>query len=122
VSRGIGADAVARVGLNRRRLIAAALAVQALVVVAVLADAPIAVRLPLGLLYVFAVPGFAMVGLLRLPEPITELSLSVVMSMVLCTGTAQVLVWSGSYSLGAALGVLGVVTTLCLLLQLRLGT
>jgi hypothetical protein len=106
--------------VNRRALAVVALVVQALVVLAVAADGPLAVRLPLSLLYVFAVPGFAVIGLLRLPEPVTEMALSVVVSMVLATATAQVLVWSGSYSLGAALAVLGTLTTLGLLLQLRL--
>jgi hypothetical protein len=106
--------------MTRRSLVVLALAVQVLLVLAVVADAPFAVRLPLGLLYVFAVPGFAMVGLLRLPEPVTELALSVVMSMVLCTGIAQVLVWASWYSLGAALAVLGALTTLCLTVQLGL--
>jgi hypothetical protein len=106
--------------MNRRALVAVALVVQALVVLAVAADGPLAVRLPLSLLYVFAVPGFALIGLLRLPEPVTEMALSVVVSMVLCTATAQALVWSGGYSLGAALAILGALSTLGLLLQLHL--
>lgn len=106
--------------MSRRAVVAVALVVQALVVVAVAADGPFAVRLPLSLLYVFGVPGFALVGLLRLPEPVTEMALSVVVSMVLATATAQALVWSGGYSLGAALAILGTLSTLGLLLQLRL--
>jgi hypothetical protein len=106
--------------VSRRVLVASALVVQALVVLAVAADAPFAVRLPLSLLYVFAVPGFATVGLLRLPEPVTEVALSVVMSMVLSIAAAQALVWADIYSLGATLAVLGTLTTLGLLAQLYL--
>jgi hypothetical protein len=104
--------------MSRRALVVSALFVQVLVVLAVLADAPFAVRLPLSLVYVFAVPGFAAVGLLRLPEPVTELALSVVLSMALTIATAQLLVWSGTYSLGAALAVLGAVTGVGLVAQL----
>jgi hypothetical protein len=104
--------------MSRRTLVASALVVQALVVLAVVADGPFAVRLPVSLLYVFAVPGFAAVGLLRLPEPVTEMTLSVVLSVVLTIATAQLLIWSGTYSLAAALAVLATLTTLGLLAQL----
>lgn len=104
---------------TRTGLVTAALAVQAAVVLAVGLDAPFAVRLPLGLLYAGAVPGFAVVGLLRLSEPITEAALSVAVSLLLATAVAQGLVWAGASSLGATLAVLGVVSTAGLAAQLR---
>lgn len=115
---GADAGATGRARRERRRLVVTALAVQAAVLVAVAVDAPFAARLPLGLLYVAAVPGFAVVGLLRLAEPATEVALSVVVSLLLCTATAQVLVWAGHYSLGATLAVLGVLATSGLVAQL----
>jgi hypothetical protein len=120
------AGSTGRAGWEQRRrraarcvVLVAALAVQAAVLVAVAVDAPFAVRLPLALAYVGAVPGVAVVGLLRLDEPATEVALSVIVSLLLCTATAQVLVWTGAYSLGTTLVVLGVLSTWGLVAQLR---
>lgn len=96
-----------------------ALGVQGAVILLVAAGAPFELRLPIGLLYAFAVPGFAVVGLLRLPDPMTEIALSLVTSIVLATTAAQMLVWLGLYSLPAAVAVLTVPTTAGLLVQLR---
>ena len=104
---------------GRRHAIAAAMVVQAVVVVGWLVDAPGAVRLPFGLVYLLVVPGFALVGLLRLSDVATEVALSVAGSIALGVVTAQVLVWAGAYSLGVALYSLGVVSSAGLALQYR---
>lgn len=96
-----------------------ALGVQAAVLVLAMAGAPFVLRLPLALLYAFGVPGFAVVGLLRLSDPTTEVALSLIASVALGTAAAQLLVWLGLYSLGATLAALAVPTTVGLLAQLR---
>lgn len=88
-------------------------------VVLVATGAPFELRLPIGLLYVFFVPGFATVGMLRPSDPTTEAALSVVSSVAICTAVAQGLAWSGRYSLAGTLAVLTFLTTVGLLLQLR---
>jgi hypothetical protein len=103
----------------RRALILSALAAQAVVVLLALLDAPFELRLPFGLAYALAVPGFAVVGLLRLADPATELTLSIVSSIMFCTAAAQTLVWLDAYSLAATLAVLAALVVPCLLLQLR---
>lgn len=100
-------------------MIVAALAAQALVVLLSMADGPIALRLPIGLVYALAVPGFAVVGLLRLSDPTTETTLSIVLSIVLGIAVSQVAAWFGVYSLALTLGVLSAITSPCLFLQLR---
>jgi hypothetical protein len=105
--------------VTRRHLVAGALALQVMVLVAVAAGTPTPVRLVVGLLYACFVPGFATVGLLRLPDAATEMALSLVVSLMLCTAAAQVLVWSGLYSLAATLAMLGGLSTLGLLSQLH---
>lgn len=104
---------------GRRHVIAAAMVVQAVVIVGWAVDAPGAVRLPFGLVYLLVVPGFALVGLLRLSDVATEVALSVAGSIALGVVTAQTLVWVGAYSLGVALYVLGVVSFAGLALQYR---
>lgn len=105
--------------MSRRALVVGAFAVQVSVLLAVAVGAPGPVRLVVGLAYVCAVPGFAVVGLLRLGEPATEAALSVVVSLMLCAAAAQLLVWWGLYSLVATLAVLGAVSILGLTGQLR---
>lgn len=95
-----------------------ALAVQAAVVLLALVDGPFALRLPIGLVYALAVPGFAVVGLLRLFEPSTEAVLSIMVSIALGTAAAQIGAWLGAYSLGLTLGALSCIATPCLLAQL----
>lgn len=99
-----------------------ALGIQGAIVLLVITGAPFELRLPVGLAYVFAVPGFALVGLLRLSDATTEGALSLVTSVALATTVAQVLAWMGMYSLGGALAALTLLTTACLLLQLRAET
>ena len=106
-------------GWRRRDLVVGMLVVQAAVLVAVVGGAPFGVRLIVGLAYVCAVPGFALVGLLRLSDPASEVATSLVVSLMVCTATAQGLVWAGRYSLAATLAVLGAVSTLGLLRQLH---
>ena len=108
--------------MSRRGWVVSALVVQALVVLAAAADAPFATRLPLGLVYACAVPGFAVVGLLRLRDPLAELTLSIVLSLTLGIAAAQLLVWSGHYSLKATLALLGAVTIAGLAGQLAFPT
>jgi hypothetical protein len=103
--------------VTQQRLVLGALAVQVVVVIAWWVGAPFALRLPLGLLYAFAVPGFAVVGLIRLPDLRDAAVLSVAASIGLGIATAQGLAWAGSYSLGAALAVLGAVSTAGLVAQ-----
>jgi hypothetical protein len=103
-----------------RNLVWLALGVQAAVVLAAMLGPPTVVRLLLGLVYALSVPGFAVVGLLRLGDAATEATLSVALSIALGTAAAQVLVWAGLYSLSAVLGVLTLVSTAGLLVQLRL--
>ena len=104
---------------GRRHVIAAAMVVQAVVIAGWIVDAPGAVRLPFGLVYLLVVPGFALVGLLRLSDAATEVALSVAGSIALGAGTAQTLVWAGAYNQGVALYVLGVVSFAGLALQYR---
>jgi hypothetical protein len=106
--------------VTRRALVGSALALQVAVVVAVAAGAPAPVRLVVGLAYACMVPGFATVGLLRLRDWATEVTLSIVVSLMLCTAAAQALIWSGRYSLAATLAVLGAVSVVGLAGQLRL--
>jgi hypothetical protein len=89
------------------------------VVLLALVDGPFALRLPLGLAYALVVPGFAVVGLLRLFEPTTEAVLSVVVSIALGIAVSQVAAWFDSYSLGVTLAALSVIATPCLALQLE---
>lgn len=103
---------------TRRLLVLTALGIQGAVVLLALTGAPFELRLPVGLAYVFAVPGFAVVGLLRLSDTTTEGALSLVTSVALVTTTAQVLAWMGVYSLAGTLAVLTFLTTGGLLLQL----
>lgn len=101
---------------DRRRLAAAALALQVLVVALALADAP--GRALVAVVYLLVVPGWAVVSLLRIDEPAVEWTLALAVSITLGTVVAQGLVWAGWWSLGAALGVLAAVTTPALLVQL----
>ncbi len=105
--------------VGRRQVLAAALVVQVVVLAGWAVDAPAAVRLPFGLVYLLVVPGFALVGLLRLGDVATEVALSIAGSVALGIATAQVLVWVGAYSVGVALYALGVVSFVGLALQYR---
>lgn len=93
---------------------------QAGIVLLVATGAPFELRLPVGLLYALTVPGFAVIGLLRLDDPMTELTLSLAMSIALVTAVAQSLVWLNLYSLTTALGTLTLLSTSLLAAQLRL--
>ena len=104
---------------GRHAAVAAALAVQVGALAGFVLDAPVALRLPLGLAFLLLVPGFAVVGLLRLPDVATEVAASVMVSVGMGVATAQGLVWLGAYRPGQALLVLGIVSSGGLVLQLR---
>jgi hypothetical protein len=78
--------------LRWRRLAAAlALAVDALVLYTAVADAHGAARLVLGLAMTLVVPGWSIIGLLRLKDPALEIGLTVAVSLALYTVAAQIL-------------------------------
>jgi O-antigen/teichoic acid export membrane protein len=104
---------------TRHHVIAAALLVQVVTVGGWALDAPFALRLPFGLVFMLFVPGFALVGLLRLSDAATELAASVAVSIALGIVTAQSLVWTGTYHPGVALYVLGTVSFVGLAVQFR---
>ena len=96
---------------RRLTLVVVAMVVQVAVLVGRAAGAPPVLQVPLGVAYVFVVPGFALVGLLRLPDPLAEAALSITVGVAAGIAVAQGLVWWGRYTGGLALGVLTVVTT-----------
>ncbi len=95
----------------RLTVVVAAMALQVAVLVGRAADAPPVLQVPLGVAYVFAVPGFALVGLLRLADPLAEAALSIAVGVAVGIAVSQGLVWWGRYTGGLALGVLTVVAT-----------
>ena len=96
--------------LRWRRLAAAmALVVDALVLFSAVADAHGAARLVLGLAMVLVIPGWSIIGLLRLKDPAMEMGLTVAVSLALYTVAAQILLALNAWHLVAleeAVGVL----------------
>jgi hypothetical protein len=86
-----------------------ALVVDVLFLCSVVADAHGAARLVLGLAMVVVIPGWSIVGLLRLRDPALELGLTVAGSLALYTVLAQILMAIHAWHLVAleeAVGVL----------------
>jgi hypothetical protein len=86
-----------------------ALVVNALALFSAVADAHGAARLVLGLAMIVVVPGWSIVGLLRLKDPALEVGLSVAVSLALYTVAAQILMALNAWhlvGLQEAVGVL----------------
>lgn len=110
--------ATSRLADRRRTLAVGALALEAVVVVLVALDLSSPVRIVAGTVFVLAVPGWAIVGLLGVRNPTFEWPLAVATSLALATLVAQGLVWAGWWSPFLALTVLAAVATPALLVQL----
>lgn len=96
--------------LRWRRLAAGlALVVNALALFSAVADAHGAARLVLGLAMIVVIPGWSIMGLLRLRDPALEVGLSVAVSLALYTVAAQILMALNAWhlvGLQEAIGVL----------------
>jgi hypothetical protein len=68
------------------------------------------VRVAVILWFVLVCPGLAVVRLLRLSDPVAELSLAVAVSIALAVGVAGIGLYSGLWSPGATLAVLIAIT------------
>jgi hypothetical protein len=104
---------------TRHAAAAGALGLQALVAVLFLAGTTSPLRAALAAAYLLLVPGWAVVGLLRLGDPHLEWPLAVATSVGLGTVVAQGLVWAGLWTPTLALALLAAVATPALALQLR---
>jgi uncharacterized membrane protein len=78
-----------------------ALVVDALALYAAVGEAHGAARLVLGLAMVLAIPGWSIVGLLRLKDPALEIGLTVAVSLALYTVAAQILMALNAWHLVA---------------------
>ena len=95
--------------LRWRRLAAGvALVVNALALFSAVADAHGAARLVLGLAMIVVIPGWSIVGLLRLKDPALEIGLSVAVSLALYTVAAQILMALNAWHLGGLQEAVGV--------------
>jgi hypothetical protein len=94
-------------------LLSAAAAVEAVVV-----DASPAVRVPLLLWFLGLCPGLALIRLLRLDDPVWEVSLSVALSLSLLIAITTVMIYTGRWSPTIALFVLAGISAVGALAQL----
>jgi hypothetical protein len=85
-----------------------ALVVNALALFSAVADAHGAARLVLGLAMIVVIPGWSIVGLLRLKDPALEIGLSVAVSLALYTVAAQILMALNAWHLGGLQEAVGV--------------
>jgi uncharacterized membrane protein len=89
-------------------------------VVAVLAGIEVEspLRVAVTLVFVLLVPGYAVVGHLRLADPVSTLMLSITVSLALGALVAQLLVWQESYSAERAFAWLAAISLIGLVTQL----
>lgn len=97
----------------------AGLFVTAVTAALLLADVSSPIRLVAAVLFVVFVPGYSVVGLLKLHDPATEITVSAGFGLTLGILVAQVLVWMDAYSVGRTFAILATVSTVGLLAQLR---
>jgi len=83
---------------DRKLVILLVLLIDVSAVTASLAGTGGAMRMVLGLAFALSVPGWALVGLLRLSWPAAEVGLTTASSLALVMATAQVMLWAHAWN------------------------
>jgi hypothetical protein len=94
------------------------LVVDAFVLFLAVADAHGAARLVLGLAMIVAIPGWSIIGLLRLNDPALEIGLTVAVSLALYTVVAQILLALNAWHLVGLQEAVGVLCVPLLMWQI----